>query len=152
MFRWLQLGRIGWQVAKMNPLGNLQLGAGVPTGSVHDHNDVLFATGTGFTGEVRERQTIQLHIHGGQGQPEELACAGIHKTVQVEPFVSPALDGYRALSLECPHAPQSGYETNASLVFGPQFDESTGVFVAQRLENLTEFFLNSSFAWGGDLL
>ncbi len=62
----LQLWRIGWEKHEMDPLGNSELGAGVPPSPVQEQHHAFVWPNTHFLGKEGQGLREDLYIHGGQ--------------------------------------------------------------------------------------
>lgn len=120
----------------------------VPACPVEDEHDLLGRSSADLT---RERLQLNLEERDGHagGQVEDRAAGGgMHKTNQVAPVIA-VLDRRRwALPVEAPDFVQNGFQADAMLVDGPEFDARLRIRGGDCLDDRTDLFLNATCCSG----
>src|SRR5215204_4431389 len=95
-------------------------------------------------GEFLQRHREQLHVDGGQDQPENFSALGTNETVEIGPLVASVEAGDGSLAHRSPHPPHHRLEAHSRLVLGPQFYLRLRMGFLQLLQLQRKTFLKAS--------
>jgi hypothetical protein len=118
----LQFGRVGGQEEQVHVVGDAQLDAGVPAGTVEHEHNLLGGAGADGTGEGREFDREQCNGDRGRQVEDSAARGGMDEADEVAPGEAVADQRERALANGRPDAPQQRFEADPVLIDGPQLD------------------------------
>src|SRR5215203_949743 len=130
----------------MDAFREKHLTGGVPPCLVHHQHHVLVLSGSHLPGEFFEGQREKLRVHRGQDHPEDPTALRMDEAVEVGPLVAPLEAGHGSLSHRGPHPPYHRFETQPSLVLGPQLHLVSRIRFPQSLQLHRETFLKASFS------
>lgn len=122
----LKLGAVGRLEDKLDALGDDEFGAGVPPRLIQHQQDLFVRPRTDAT-----RKILQDHLEGccvDAGDEKELhtSTLGMHKTIDVHPFVAAILENVRSLTARCPDTAEDRLEPHALLVLSPHLHADAG--------------------------
>ena len=124
----------------MKSFRNSERLTGMPAGAAeYQHNLLVSARSDGLS-EMLQSQGKDVGIHGGQEQPVSISGGWMDKRIDVEPLVTMLHDHRWTLPIEDPDPTKDGFESNAVLIEGPQFDRRLRCGLLHLLESLWEFF------------
>src|SRR2546429_5975020 len=124
---WLQLWRIRRQKDEMEPFWDDQLRTAMPACSIQHQDNMLARTGTDTACKLLQGQIHHGNIDPRKEQPDGSPRLRMHKAIDVHPLVARLHDHPRTHALLHPDATQQGFETDAMLIKGPEFDACLGM-------------------------
>lgn len=122
----LKLGRVGRQIARMEPVWDLEILAVMPSGIIEEQDGRTVLRKRAVPGEGIEDGLEQGDVDRVGDPPFHLAAGRSHEGIEIEPFVLVAARRHGPLPLFGPDPANDRLQPEAMLVESPDFERATG--------------------------
>ena len=131
----LQLGRVGGQDEEMEALGDLDLVAGMPAGSIQHQEDPFLWSCVHIPGKSGQHLPEEGRLDGGQEPPLGLSGGRTDEAADIEPLIALLHRCNRPLPNWCPYLADQRQEPDPMLIGRPE------LYFGARMGRLDVFYL-----------
>ena len=140
----LKLGGVGWEEEQTEPLGNREVGLGVPAGVVEHENDDAVPASPGLLGEGGQQGFEERFRDAAGNVPETFSCGRRHERRDVEPLEAMMAERDRAHADRGPYASHDRLQSEPMLVGRERFDRDARMGRGFLGDDFGAFFLKAS--------
>lgn len=116
----------------MESFGKHEVGTAMPPCSIQHQRNLFVRTSSNTSRKVLQGQGHHWDVDPRQEQPDGPSRLWMHKAVDVHPLRACLHDDPRTRAFPHPDPPEQGFETDAMLIEGPEFDTGGRMVLLDR--------------------